>query len=61
VLNLAEKLPAGLTPHRATYDVLVTARLFVQLATLIDARPLSIEDLRGDPPGGGKDEAPTLW
>jgi DNA polymerase III epsilon subunit-like protein len=39
---LAENLPEDLTPHRATYDVLVTARLFVQLATL----PLSLEELR---------------
>ena len=56
-----EGLPNGLTPHRATYDVLVTARLFVQLATLPDTGPLSVEELRGDPPGGGQDEAPALF
>jgi hypothetical protein len=30
-LNLAEGLPSDLTPHRATYDALVTARLFCRL------------------------------
>ena len=59
--KLAEGLPEELTPHRATYDVLVTARLFVQLATLPDIRPLSLEELRGQSPGGGGDEAPALF
>jgi DNA polymerase III epsilon subunit-like protein len=59
--KLAEGLPEELTPHRATYDVLVTARLFVQLATLPDTRPLSLEELRGQPRGGGGDEAPALF
>jgi exodeoxyribonuclease X len=59
--KLAEGLPDGLTPHRATYDVLVTARLFVQLATLPDTGPLSVEELRGGSPGGGEDEAPPLF
>jgi DNA polymerase III epsilon subunit-like protein len=59
--KLAEGLPDGLTPHRATYDVLVTARLFVRLATLPDTGPLSVEALRGGPPGGGEDEAPALF
>jgi exodeoxyribonuclease X len=59
--KLAEGLPDDLTPHCATYDVLVTARLFVRLATLPDTRPLSLEELRGDPPGGGEDEAPALF
>jgi exodeoxyribonuclease X len=31
--KLDEELPDGLTPHRAVYDALVTARLFVWLAT----------------------------
>ncbi|TLF59497.1 3'-5' exonuclease [Nocardia cyriacigeorgica] len=31
--DLADGLPDGLTPHRAEYDALVTARLFVDLAT----------------------------
>ncbi|RSM83219.1 3'-5' exonuclease [Kibdelosporangium aridum] len=58
--TLAEGLPDGLTPHRATYDVLVAARLFVLLATR-DNTPLSIEELRGDSPGGGEDEPPALF
>jgi exodeoxyribonuclease X len=44
--KLAEGLPDELNPHRATYDALVTARLFVQLAE----RAGSLEDLRGQPP-----------
>jgi DNA polymerase III epsilon subunit-like protein len=59
--KLAEGLPEDLTPHRATYDVLVTARLFVRLATLPDTRSLSLEELRGHSPGGGGDEAPALF
>jgi DNA polymerase III epsilon subunit-like protein len=55
--KLAEELPEGLTPHRATYDALVTARLFVQLAT--HAR--SLEELRGDSLGGGEYETPSLF
>lgn len=59
--KLAEGLPVELTPHRATYDVLVTARLFLRLATLPGARPLSLKELRGAPPGGGHDETPALF
>jgi exodeoxyribonuclease X len=59
--NLAEGLPTDLTPHRATYDVLVATRLFVRLATLPDTGPLSLEELRGDAPGGGQDEPPALF
>lgn len=58
---LAEGLPDGLMPHRATYDVLVAARLFVLLATREDGTPLSVEELRGGPPGGGEDDPPTLF
>lgn len=58
---LAEGLPDGLTPHRATYDVLVAARLLTMLATKDDGTPLSIEELRGDPPTGGEDDPPTLF
>jgi exodeoxyribonuclease X len=58
---LAEGLPDGLMPHRATYDVLVAARLFVLLATRADGTPLPFEELRGDPPGGGEDDPPTLF
>jgi exodeoxyribonuclease X len=59
--KLADGLPDDLTPHRATYDVLVTARLFVRLATIHSGRPLSLEELRGEPSGGGADEAPSLF
>jgi exodeoxyribonuclease X len=41
--KLADGLPDELTPHRATYDALVTARLFVHLAT-------QAAELRGQPP-----------
>ena len=57
---LANGLPAGLTPHRATYDALVTARLFVHLATRQDTGPLSLGELRGNEPGGDRD-APSLF
>ncbi len=59
--KLAEGLPENLMPHRATYDTLVTARLFVRLANTPDTRPLSLEELRGDSPEGGDDEAPALF
>lgn len=52
--KLAEDLPEGLMPHRATYDALVTARLFVRLATLPDTRSLTLEELRATP--AGKDD-----
>jgi exodeoxyribonuclease X len=60
-LNLAEGLPDGLTPHRATYDVLVTARLFVHLATGAGGQPLTLEELRSKPAQRGDDEAPALF
>lgn len=59
--TLAKELPDGLSPHRATYDALVTARLFVRLATLPDTRPLTLEELRNPPPGGGDDDTPALF
>jgi DNA polymerase III epsilon subunit-like protein len=52
-LHLAEGLPDDLHPHRATYDALVAARLFVLLA----GRAGSLEVLRGTPPEGGDDVA----
>ena len=55
--NLAEGMPGGLSPHRAAYDALVAARLFVHLATLAT----TLEALRGDPPGGGSDDASALF
>jgi exodeoxyribonuclease X len=44
--KLAEGLSEDLSPHRATYDALVAARLFVLLAT----KAGSLEELRGQPP-----------
>lgn len=58
--KLAEDLPDGLVPHRATYDALVTARLFVWLATSPNTRPLTLEDLRNQP-DGGSDDTPALF
>lgn len=57
--SLAGGLPPGLSPHRAAYDALVTARLFVLLATR-GASPSSLEELRGQEPVGGSD-APSLF
>jgi exodeoxyribonuclease X len=59
--KLADGLPEDLTPHRATYDAVVTARLFVRLATLDDDSPLSIEELRGNSQEGSTDEPATLF
>jgi len=53
--DLAAGLPGDLTPHRATYDVAVTARLFVRMAM-----SRSLEDLRGQPTERG-DDATTLF
>ncbi|GAA2097864.1 3'-5' exonuclease [Actinomadura alba] len=61
VFKLAEGLPDALTPHRSTYDAMVTARLFVRLATLPDTRPLSLEELRDQPTRNGEDETATLF
>src|SRR6266508_2065432 len=44
---LTRDLPAGLRPHRAGYDALVTARLFVHLATDADGGPVLLGDLTG--------------
>ncbi len=60
-LKLAEGLPGGLTPHRATYDALVTARLFVRLVTLSEDLPLTLEELRGDAPNRNGHEASSLF
>jgi DNA polymerase III epsilon subunit-like protein len=51
--TLAEGLPDGLKPHRATYDALVTARLFVHLAT----QATTLEALRGQPPEKADEDA----
>jgi len=52
-LNLAEGMPDDLTPHRATYDALVTARLFIHLAVLAG----SLEVLRGQPSEKAEEDA----
>ncbi|MDX3853557.1 3'-5' exonuclease [Streptomyces sp. AK02-01A] len=57
VFQLAEGLPRDLHPHRAMFDALVAARLFVQLASTAG----SLEELRGTPPGGRGDETPSLF
>jgi exodeoxyribonuclease X len=46
-LSLDEEMPAGLVPHRAAYDVLVTARLFARLITRNAGSAVSLEELRG--------------
>jgi exodeoxyribonuclease X len=43
--GLAAGLPSGLQPHRATYDVLVTAELLRRLAT-IDGADRTVDDLQ---------------
>jgi exodeoxyribonuclease X len=63
-LSLDDRMPPGLQPHRAAYDVLVTARLFARLATRHDGSPLSLDELRGqtaDHKPGGTDEAASLF
>jgi exodeoxyribonuclease X len=63
-LSLDTGIPAGLTPHRAAYDVLVTARLFARLATGDDGRPRTLAELRGQAPErkpGGTNEAASLF
>lgn len=60
-LNLAQELPGGLAPHRAAYDALVTARLFVRLATMTEGHPLMLEALRGESSEGNGYDAPSLF
>ena len=54
--DLAHGLGGEDQPHRATYDAIVTARLFVQLAG-----QRSLEELRDRPTGGGRDDEPALF
>ncbi|MGH3696929.1 MAG: 3'-5' exonuclease [Pseudonocardiaceae bacterium] len=54
--KLASGLDDLLQPHRATYDVLVTARLFLFLAG-----PRRWEELRDPSFGGAGDDAPALF
>jgi exodeoxyribonuclease X len=55
--NLAQGLPGNINPHRAAYDALVAARLFVLLAS----KAGSLEALRGHEPGESRDEPPALF
>jgi len=59
--SLADGLPVGLSPHRATYDALVTARLFVRLATRAHTSPRTLAELRHDTQEGGHHEAHALF
>lgn len=43
--NLATGLPAGMRPHRAAYDAVVTARLLAVLATCEDGLPRDTTEL----------------
>jgi exodeoxyribonuclease X len=58
---LADGMPEGLSPHRATYDALAAARLFVHLANHTDDQPLSLEALRGTSPEGRDDDDSVLF
>jgi exodeoxyribonuclease X len=58
---LAKGLPPELRPHRATYDALVTARLFTFLATHPDGRALDLDELRAAIPVGGDDQNAALF
>ena len=55
--SLDQDLPDGLVPHRATYDALVAARLFVRLMTSASGDPLTLSELRGEPVDRATDDA----
>lgn len=63
--DLAAGLPGGLQPHRATYDVLVTARLLVAFATGEGGAPRSARQLRelggAPPPAPAGESQPGLF
>jgi DNA polymerase III epsilon subunit-like protein len=44
--DLGVGLPAGMRAHRADYDAQVTARLLVELATILNPRGATLADLR---------------
>jgi DNA polymerase III epsilon subunit family exonuclease len=48
--DLAKGLSPDLAPHRATYDALVCARLFVHLASPLGREPLTLAELLNTPP-----------
>jgi DNA polymerase III epsilon subunit-like protein len=55
-LGLSHDLDTVDGPHRATYDALVTARLFAHLAG-----QRTLDELRDQPPGGESGDNPTLF
>lgn len=58
-LELAEGLSDDLVPHRAAYDALVTARLFVRLVTITEGHSLTLEALRRQPVRESDDDEPS--
>jgi len=59
--NLAEGMPTDLRPHRATYDALMAARLFIHMASQSGGDPLPLEALRNQPTRGGRHETAALF
>jgi exodeoxyribonuclease X len=58
--NLAEGMPQHLQPHRALYDAICAARLFIDLATN-NGEALPLEALQDQPGRGGEHEAQALF
>ncbi len=54
--ELASGLDGEAQPHRAAYDAIVAARLFVLLAA-----QRTLEELRDQPTGGDRDDEPSLF
>lgn len=57
--HLAVDIPDGLQPHRAGYDALVTARLFIDLATSASADGATLDELRQYGRAAGLDTSST--
>lgn len=57
---LDQDLPDELVPHRASYDALVAARLFVYLATRQDGSLRTLDELRGTT-GASGNGSPSLF
>lgn len=58
--SLDEGTPEGLSPHQASYDALVAARLLVHLARG-GGTSRSLEELRNQPPEGHNNAEQTLF
>ena len=54
--GLGDGLDGIQQPHRAAYDAMVTARLFVRIV-----KQGTLGELRGQPPGGGTDDESVLF